>query len=466
MDTRKLTRREMLRLTGTAAAGAFLVACGGQAGAPTTAPATSAPGAAPTLIPPTQAPASTGQINVSVMHDPKEFTEDMRKAFEAANPDIKLEIIKTDMTRFYTMAAAGTPPDVVRVQAADLPQLLARKLILDLTPYFQKSSLLKLDDLAPANNFYKAKGPTQFGDGPIYGMVKDWSPDFTLFIYTAAFDDAKVPVPDASKVLTYDELADLGKRLAKMDGDKVVRWGFDVHQTWIDRIWMNMLAEKGQSLFSSDYTKLNLVNNDEARKAVKYFYDLLKANVMYSPLNPSTDWPGVDFNKGMVGIVQYGYWFSAMAESDITKGKTVMLPSPTWSGKRRDPTMTATGTAISSKTKYPDAAWRVFEWFHGGAPSLERAKGGWGVPGLKSQYPLMPEDSTFQKSVQAILKSELPYAGEVLQFNPYISGDTISNLWTQYVEQALRGSLTFDQMLAKIESEANTALQEGVDRLG
>ncbi len=465
MATRKISRREFLGLSGAAAVGTLLASCAAPTAPPQAPAATNAPAA--TAVPPTKAPAVvSGAVTVSVMHDPKELTDDLVKQFQAANPNIKLEILKTDMTRFYAMAAAGNPPDVIRVQAPDLPQLLARKQLLDLTPFFQKSALLKPDDLAPANNYYKAKGPTQFGDGPIYGMVKDWSPDFTLYLYTAAFEDAKVPVPDISKVLTYDELADLGKRLTKLDGDKIVRWGFDMDTQWIDRIWMNMLAEKGQALYTSDYKKINLVNNDEARKATRYFFDLQKANIMYSPLNPSTDWIGADFTKGMVGIVQYGYWFSAMAESDVTKGKVVMLPSPTWAGKRRDPTMTATGTVISSRTKNPDAAWKVFEWFHGGSPSVDRAKGGWGVPGLKSQYPMIPTDTPFQKQARAILDAELPYTADVLQFNPYISGDTIANLWTKYVEQALRGSLTFDEMLKKIESEVNIAIQEGVDRIG
>jgi multiple sugar transport system substrate-binding protein len=465
MATRKVTRREMLKLTGAAAMGTVLGACATPAAPPQAPAATSAPAA--TAVPPTKAPAVvSGPVNISVMHDPKEFTEDMIKQFEAANPNIKLEIIKTDMTRFYAMAAAGNPPDVVRVQAPDLPQLLARKLLLDLTAYFKGSSLLKPDDLAPANNYYKAKSPTQFGDGPIYGMVKDWSPDFTLYAYTAAFEEAKVPVPDTTKSLTYDDLAELGKKLTKVQGDKTLRWGFDTDLSWIDRIWMNMLAEKGQSLYTPDYKKINLVNNDEARKAAKYFFDLQKANVMISPVNPSPNWIGDDFNKGLVGIIQYGYWFSAMAESDITKGKVVMLPSPTWAGKRRDPTMTATGTVISSKTKNPDAAWKVFEFYHGGSPSVERAKGGWGVPGLKSQYAMIPTENPFQKQARAILEAELPYTSDVLQFNPYISGDTVYNLWNKYVEQALRGSLTFDDMLKKIEAEANTAIQEGVDRIG
>ncbi len=79
---------------------------------------------------------------------------------------------------------------------------------------------------------------------------------------------------------------------------------------------------------------------------------------------------------------------------------------------------------------------------------------------------MIPTDSPFQKQARAILEAELPYTADVLQFNPYISGDTVYNLWNKYVEQALRGSLTFDDMLKKIEAEVNTAIQEGIDRIG
>lgn len=465
MATRKVTRREMLKLTGAAAIGTVLGACATPAAPPQAPAATSAPAAA--AVPPTKAPAVvSGSVIISVMHDPKELTTDLIKQFESEHPGIKIEFIARDMTRFYAMAAAGNPPDLIRVQAPDLPQMLARKQLKDLTPYFQKSTLLKLDDLAPANNSYKAKGPTQFGDGPIYGMVKDWSPDFTLFVNTAALTEVQLPVPEVTKSLTYAELFDMGQKLTKVQGDKVLRWGFVMDDAWIDRIWMNMLAEKGVSLFSADYKKINLVNNDEARKVAKYWFDLQKANITFNPLNPSPTWYGEDFTRGAVGILQYGFWFSAMAESDVTKGKVVMLPSPTWAGKRRGPTMTATGTVISAKTKNPDAAWTVFEWFHGGAPSVDRAKSGWGVPGLKSQYALIPNETPFQKQARAILDEELPFTSDTIQFNPYLSGDTVYNVWNRNLEQALRGSLSFDDMLKKVEAEVNTALQEGADRIG
>src|SRR5207247_1759208 len=111
------------------------------------------------------------------------------------------------------------------------------------------------DDLAPANNFYKWDGKA-IGTGDLYGMVKDWSPDFTLYAYTKAFDDAGVKVPSDTTPLTYDELRDVAKKVNKKDAGKRVYWGF-VHSNndgWIDRTAMNMLAEKNQTLYSADFS--------------------------------------------------------------------------------------------------------------------------------------------------------------------------------------------------------------------
>ena len=48
-------------------------------------------------------------------------------------------------------------------------------------------------------------------------------------------------------------------------------------------------------------------------------------------------------------MIQYGYWFSAMAESDVTKGQVVMLPSAIWEGgKVNDPTITGTGYVMAA----------------------------------------------------------------------------------------------------------------------
>ncbi|NJO85165.1 MAG: extracellular solute-binding protein, partial [Blastochloris sp.] len=114
-----------------------------------------------------------------------------------------------------------------------------------------------------------------------------------------------------------------------------------------------------------------------------------------------------------------------MAESDVTKGHVMMLPAPTWTGKRLNPTITATGTVISNAGKNPDAAWRFFEWFNGGQVATDRFSSGWGVPSLVSKYELMPITNDFQKQVSGMLQQELQYSNVPLQFNPYIGSSVV-----------------------------------------
>src|SRR5688572_5940265 len=224
-----------------------------------------------------------GSGKVIVMTDPNEFSENDRKILEEATK-LKIEIVPSDLTRLYAMYAAGNPPDVFRVQAAGVPQYISRKMVKNLQPFFASSKLLKPDDLAPANNFYKWDGKV-VGKGDIYGMVKDWSPDYTLFAYTKAFEEAGVKVPSDTTPLTYDELRELAKKVNRKTAGKRVYWGF-VHSNndqWIDRTAMNMLAEKSQTLYSADFSKLNISSNPEALKVIRYLFDLAADGVHQTP---------------------------------------------------------------------------------------------------------------------------------------------------------------------------------------
>jgi multiple sugar transport system substrate-binding protein len=459
MTIKKLSRREFLKLSSVAAAGAVLAAC-----APQQTPAPTAT-QGPTPVPPTPKPAAG---HVVVMHHVKEgeFSDDMRKQFEAKYPGITVELVQDDLTKFYAMYAAGNPPDLVRVQAPSVPPYLARKMLYDLTPYFQSSKVIKPDDLAPANNYYKAEDPLHVGSGKFYGMCKDWSPDFTLFAYKKPFTDKNIALPSTTKPLTYQETYDLGKQLAGFDGDRITMFGFDYPDTWVDRMWMNMLAETGDLLFTADYSKIILSGNEKTKAILQYFFNHAKDKLgAVSSIVPSPNWIGDDFDKGLVGLIMYGYWFSAMAETDITKDQVLMIPAPTWAGVRRDPTMTATGMVMAAATKVPDAAWKVFEWYNGEEPSQTRASSGWGVPALKSQYSAMP-NTGFQAQVQTVLKAELDLNTSPLQFNPYLNETTVSNAWFQYLQQAIKGDISFDQMLTNIETDVNAAISDGQSAIG
>jgi multiple sugar transport system substrate-binding protein len=467
MTTKKLSRREFLKLSGVAAAGAVLASCGKPTPEPTVAP-TKAPDTGttvePTQAPPTKAPASG---NVVLMHRPggNEWSEENAADFTAKYPDITVELVKDDPTRLFAMLAAGAPPDLYRIQAPSIPQYLARNLIYDLTPYFEASSILKMDDLASANDYYKANSPLEIGSGNIYGMCKDFSPDNTLFINTELYQQAGLSIPDDTKPLTYDEVYQNGKATLKMDGDRVVNFGYSGNiEWWLDRQMMVMLAEKGVMLYSDQYDAINI--GDDAKAVIQYFVTMANENISISPRNPSPNWwGGGDIAAGILSQLQHGYWMMSSAETDTTRGKLMMLPAPTWAGERRDPTITATGMVMMAKGANHDAAWNLFEFYNGDKPAVDRSKAGWGVPALKSLVGNLPQDTDYHKQCFKVLEGELALNTPPVQFNPFIGESTVSDSYLKFLDQVLKNQITVDDLVKGVTSEVNLAIREGIDRI-
>jgi multiple sugar transport system substrate-binding protein len=239
-------------------------------------------------------------------------------------------------------------------------------------------------------------------------------------------------------------------------------------------VWLEAL---GQSLFTEDFTKIDIVENEAAREAIRYHYDLAADKISSSPINPSPSWPGQDFANGELALVQYGFWFSGGVtlwandeiREKIDEGRIVMLPSPTWKGERRGPTITATASIVTGATEHPDEAYKVFEWYNALEPAQNRAASGWGVPALKSMYDQIPREGTYRSLVWSVLEAEMEFADTTVHFNPYLQGGepgVVASLFIQFYEQALNGEITFDEMLVKLEEETNLAIQDGIDQIG
>lgn len=466
-------RRALLKMMGATAAAGALAACAPPAApAPAVEPTAAVEKAAP------QPPAEKAKVDVSIMMWGGELSEAELEQFNTDYPGINLSRLDPDQVRFFAMLAAGNPPDIYRLQAPEFPQLLAQGIPLNLQHYFETSKAISLDDLAPANNFYKANSPTDIGSGDIYGMCKDWSPDCTLWVNTTLFEKAGVDVPSDKEPMSYDDVYEVGRKMTQKEGDRVLVWGYCNNGLgWIERYWEVWLEAIGSSLFSADFRKFLLADNEEALKCVKYTMDLSAEMISQSPISPSPrGWPGPDFLAGQIAMMQYGFWFSGMvtgtaAEQGMAEGnEAIMIPAPVWGGgKRISTTITATASIIAKATKNPDEAWAAFEWYNGKEPAITRAKGGWGVPALKSFYPMIPEETELRKQVKAVLMEELNYADHVVRFNPYIKGGeptAIGASFGNYWERTLKGEFTFEQMIDNIQSEIDIAIQEGIDRIG
>jgi multiple sugar transport system substrate-binding protein len=412
-------------------------------------------------------PPAPAEGNVVAMHFLHEFTEDHVNLFQEKYPGITVEVIQADLAGFFAMYAAGSPPDLLRCQAPAIPQYLARKMLYDLTPFFEASAGLNIDDLAPANDYYKGYSALDIGEGPIYGMCKDFSPDCTIFAYKPVFEDAGVAMPSDTEALSYQEIVEISSQLIAFEGDRTLVFGYDYERGWVDRFMMNMLAETDEGIFTSDLTKLVISGSESATAVAKYYYDLAADRIGNNPVtNPSpSGWFGNDFTQGIVAMAQYGFWYGAMAESEVTAGGVVMLPGPSWAGVRRDPTVTATGMIMAAASQVPEASWRVFEYYNAEEPALERAQSGWGVPALKSMYELIPNETEYEQQKLKVLLDELALETSPLQFNPFLGETTVADSWNTHLDRSLQGEFTFEEMLTLVENEVNAAIQDGVDRL-
>jgi multiple sugar transport system substrate-binding protein len=408
-----------------------------------------------------------GATTVTLMTNNGEISNADIAAFQDKNPNINIQWIVTDGPRFQAMLAAGTPPDLFRVQAPLVPQFAKRHQIKNLDSYFAQSDLIHPADLTPANNYYKFDGKT-IGKGSRYGMVKDWSPDLTVFVRTDKLKGLKVHIPGPTDAWTYDDLWDIALKL-KMA--KRAKWILDVANSlgWIDRQVMALLAAKGaKPLYSADFTKMNLTKNPAAMQIFQYLFRYSQQKMDLGPENPNADgWSGPGFVKGSVAMTQYGFWFSGQVSSDKTAtANTRMLVAPTWkNGKNVDPTVTATGWVMAEATKHPDEAWTVFEWYMGGKPARDRAGVGWGVPAQQSLFDRIPQTNTFQKNAFKTLMHELPRSNVTLKFDPNLIGladlTAAAQSYSKHLPDAVKGSLSFNKFMSSVEADTNRAIEAG-----
>ncbi len=428
------------------------------------------------------------EAEVSFMIHGGELSEEEIQVFHDENPGITLTRLDVDQTTLFARMAAGDAPDIWRLQYPEFPQLLARNLVLNLQSFFEASALLKLDDLVEPNNFYKATDAFNIGEGPIYGMIKDWSPDMTVFVNDGLFEAAGVdPVPQDAP-LSYQEYADLAAQVTQTEGERVNVVGYFFNQGWIDRYWAAWLIPLGQGLFSEDFRTANIVNNEEARAMVKWHLDMAQDKVAFSPLVQSSAWAGPDFINQSVAMVQFGYWFSAFLRinalnvtgDDLTpaiesfqelmdSGKIRMVPAPSWGGEWSSPTITATAAVIYRETANPDEAFRVFEYYNAELPAINRADLGWGIPALRSMFDRLPKDGTYGQLMWNALENELPHTGTIIPANPYLPGGEPGAMGQAFLgkwEEYLNGNLSFDDLLVQIEEDTNDIIETNAFDMG
>ncbi|WP_328874584.1 extracellular solute-binding protein [Streptomyces sp. NBC_00287] len=380
---------------------------------------------------------------------------------------IKVNVLAYDITRLIAMLTSGNPPDLVRgIGALDTPYYVARGVAENLDPYFARSTVLKVADLDPANDVWRFDGTIQ-GQGPRYGMAKDFSQDAMFWYNTELFDQAGVEYPDDTEPITYEEWLEKAERLVRRKNGQTTVYGGSYNGLGLGILFTNLTAAAGGKLFSDDFSRVDFTA-PEARTALAWYVDYAKAKVGPSLIQPNPDtWDGPTYVANRMAMSGNGYWLGGMINAEAKIAEVSRLaPAPVFEGgPRLSSCQGGTGMWMPAKARNKDAAWRFFEWFFGEAPAKARAEGGWGIPSLKSLRPLMPAKEDYQQRVLKVQEDELEHFS-VTPFTPYATYNAIDALINQIIPAAMNGQMSVDTLAGRLDSALNEQLKRGKEQVG
>ncbi|NLJ16382.1 MAG: sugar ABC transporter substrate-binding protein [Clostridiales bacterium] len=218
----------------------------------------------------------------------------------------------------------------------------------DLKPYMEKTSL----DLT---KYGVMLDPVTNDDGSIYALPKTKS-SWYIFYNKEIFDEANEPYPEQ---LTWDEYAELAKKLTIRDGDTVTQWG-GYFPPWTTNLYA---LQQNEYLTDDDLT--------QTRKSAEFLnriYNVDKSHMDIAQMNATNSNPNPEFESGNVAMMVNGDWTFTLLNADEDNGlfdfEWDMAPLPVPEGVNEGTTVGGTSyLGINEKSNKKDAAWKFMEFF-------------------------------------------------------------------------------------------------------
>lgn len=390
---RRCSRRRFLRLAGMTAAGAALVAC-----APVTAPAQ--PVAEPGVA------AEQPEI-VYAFHDPADFRQEAVETFNQQFPNITItlqQIPDEFPTKIFTMAAANTLPDVVRVWEPMVLDFGRAGQVIDLQPMIDNEPDFQPEDFL--ESFYHFP----LLEGKRYGVADGWN-GHLCFYNKDLFDQAGVDYP--SEDWTWDDYVAIAEAISRPE-ERI--WGSDgLFIGWLH--WSYKLVwQNGGQVYNEDYTEC-LLDSPEAIEGLQFWADRLQEGRIM-PLPAQAEGLGDLFQSGNAAMQRVGTWvMGALAEGPFAWD---MVPEPM--RQRRSTLIHTAFNVIPTTTQDKDAAWQWLNFITGpegmylyvkrnATPAARRSvneRRPWVREGIEAHWDYVPEAGEYGTLVPAP-----PFVGEV-----------------------------------------------------
>jgi multiple sugar transport system substrate-binding protein len=386
--------------------------------------------------------------------------QELAAVFTKDHPNVTVEFINIvdggpwGRDKLQQMIAGGTAPDLMMLNTGQFEAFGSR------------DALAELDDRVAADKldlgiYWPPAVEGSKIDGKLYGLPKDIS-DHVVYFNTDLFKEAGVEIP--SNDWDWDQFRETAKALTlDKDGDGAIdQWGTSINNAaWC---WGAFVHSNGGQILNDDRTEC-LLNSDEAKAALEWYYGLLTTDQVSVPPGtlPQTPDSGTQFLGGLTAMHMAGPWFRPGLVENKPFNWTIRL-FPRVPGSTEMPTsvLYVDQWAMSSTSDNPDEAWEFLKFLGGPEGHNAWAK----IYGSRSINP-----------IQEIATGEawLGYGGEEhLKDNQTIldqlkktvppptnfgDGAEVENIWNEQFDLVMAGQQDVATAVQTITDTVNSKLQ-------
>lgn len=422
------------------------------------------------------------------------FLQDIIDDFKEENEDINVLIQKAGNDYYgdleYTLAG-NRSPDIVQMKPGYIAAYMRSGSIISLQEYIDASDKITSDMLWAANDGYRYnKENKKIGEGNIYSLIKDFSPDFVLNynknkITLTAGGEVNYPkegdtqYPSQTTPMSFSQFIELGQKI-QTSNMTATHLDNEPYQQILE--WIQMA---GGSMYSDDdKTVKDLANDPACFAAFDHYRKMLDEASDNTPIATRQSiqvGPG-QLKQNQTASVFYGRWAYSSFGLDTNAIDFGYAPAPVPDSVAS--TLTATskyagitamvGLSISAKSNYKDAAFKFIEYYFTEGQKKVAAQG-FNIPGNKTIAETEFVAETVPAKERALNQFYLDLARDhsfVIRFNNYLSQGAVEDVMSKHLSGYFADSKgkAYDEskwkgVLTAMKNELQQKLTQAVNRV-